>query len=417
MKILFYRYNSIYEPDCIEAFKNFGIEVVEETTEMTKKDMTPGEQVQLVADRLINQAEKGDPFMFVFSINFFPAVSEICEKFNVIYACWSVDCPVMELFATQIKNRCNRVFLFDMAQYERISKYNPECVFYLPLGTGTERIKKVVDSITDADRRKYGADISFVGSLYSEKNKLKDREISDFSRGFIDGIENAQLKVYGYNFIEEALTDDIVREIKGAGVETAAKSAGAEVAAGKAKGDATEDKSEAWVEPIDRYIVANSYIGMELAEKERIATLNMLARDFKVDLYTRSDTSPLNNVNVRGGANSLLEMPKIFNLSKINLNITMRPIQTGLSLRIFDVLASGGFLITNYQAEIESMFTPGVDLEVYASPEELRDKCAYYLAHEDERIKIAQSGCAKVRSMYSVENRMKQMVECMMQNV
>ncbi|MCR5115919.1 MAG: DUF3880 domain-containing protein [Lachnospiraceae bacterium] len=388
MKILFYRYNSIYEPDCLEAFKKFGIDVVEERTEVSKKGLEPGDVVQIVADHILRQNELNDPFLFVFSINFYPAISDICEKLNTVYACWSVDCPVTELFANQIKNGHNRVFLFDKTQYERIYRHNPECVYYLPLGTNVDRLDKTNMTINASDRKKFSSDISFVGSLYNEKNPLKKLKLTDKTRGFIDGIERAQLNIFGVNFIEDVLTDDVVQELKGAKIE----------------------KHEMLVEPIDHYVAAHAFIGMDLAEKERILTLNTLAKHFNVDFYTLSDTSDLVGVKNCGPANSLTEMPKIFNLSKINLNITMRPIQTGLSLRIFDVLGSGGFLISNYQAEIETMFTPGVDLETYGSIDELVDKCAYYLEHEDQRKQIALSGYNKVKSMYTVEHRMKQMI-------
>ena len=388
LKILFYRYNSIYEPDCLEAFKKFGIDVVEERTEVSKKGIEPGDVVQIVADHILRQNELNDPFLFVFSINFYPAISDICEKLNTVYACWSVDCPVTELFANQIKNGHNRVFLFDKTQYERIYRHNPECVYYLPLGTNVDRLDKTNMTINASDRKKFSSDISFVGSLYNEKNPLKKLKLTDKTRGFIDGIERAQLNIFGVNFIEDVLTDDVVQELKGAKIE----------------------KHEMLVEPIDHYVAAHAFIGMDLAEKERILTLNTLAKHFNVDFYTLSDTSDLVGVKNCGPANSLTEMPKIFNLSKINLNITMRPIQTGLSLRIFDVLGSGGFLISNYQAEIETMFTPGVDLETYGSIEELVDKCAYYLEHEDQRKQIALNGYNKVKSMYTVEHRMKQMI-------
>ena len=43
--------------------------------------------------------------------------------------------------------------------------------------------------------------------------------------------------------------------------------------------------------------------------------------------------------------------------------------------------------MTNYQAELPELFEIGVDLEAYGSMEELVDKCAYYLSHEEERKK------------------------------
>ena len=94
----------------------------------------------------------------------------------------------------------------------------------------------------------------------------------------------------------------------------------------------------------------------------------------------------------------MTEMPKIFHLSKINLNLTSKPIRTGLPLRIWDILSAGGFLLTNYQEEIPEYFEIGKDLEVYTSQEELLQKIDYYLTHEEERSHIAQNGYNKILS-------------------
>lgn len=392
MKVLVYRYNSIYEPDVIDVFKSFGLEVVEEKSEINNKKITSGERVKMIADYIISAREKNDPFLFVFSINFYPSISEICEKLGAIYACWSVDCPVIELFFNALKNKCNRIFLFDRAQFERFAPYNPECIFYLPLATNVARQDTVISSITEADRKKFSADVSFVGSLYTEKDKLKDMNLDEYTKGYIDGLIRAQLPVYGYNFIEDALDDKIVESLKG---------------------EALKFDDPNVVEPIDKFYAAHNLIGFKLAAVERIQTLNMLAENFNVDLYTQSDVSPLNNVHFKGSAKSLSEMPKIFHLSKINLNMTMRPIQTGLPLRIFDVLGCGGFLITNYQEEIPEMFEVGVDLETYSSLEELKEKCAYYLEHEEERKQIAINGYQKVKQFHDISKRMQTMLSYM----
>lgn len=44
-------------------------------------------------------------------------------------------------------------------------------------------------------------------------------------------------------------------------------------------------------------------------------------------------------------------MPHVFKQSKINLNITLRSIQSGMPLRAWDIMGAGGFLLSNYQAD------------------------------------------------------------------
>ena len=40
------------------------------------------------------------------------------------------------------------------------------------------------------------------------------------------------------------------------------------------------------------------------------------------------------------------------------------------------------------------------------------DKIGYYLEHEEERAQIARSGYEKAKRQYSLETRVKQMMEC-----
>ena len=395
MEILFYRYNNICEPDLIQTFTAFGITVHTEEMEMTDKSIPPRQCAAKVTEWLMTHS-----FAFVFSINFFPAISYTCDHFQVPYVCWSVDSPVPELFSNALKKEWNRIFLFDQAQYQFFHPVNPGRVFYLPLATNVKRWESVILNMTEKDYAKYDADVSFVGSLYTEKcryDRLLSAQrmsgqpyISEYAQGFVCGLIEAQLKVYGYNFISDTLTDRVIREIA----------------------DADPDfyrGSDTYMDT-DRYLAAHQYIGIKLAAVERERTLNRLAQHFHVNLYTNSDASPLPSVHCMGPALTLTEMPMIFHASKINLNITMRPIETGLSLRIWDVLGCAGFLITNYQAEIPEYFEIGRDLETYESMEELEQKVQYYLAHEDDRIEIAINGYEKASRLHTYEKRVAEMI-------
>lgn len=395
MEILFYRYNNICEPDLIQTFTAFGITVHTEEMEMTDKSIPPRQCAAKVTEWLMTHS-----FAFVFSINFFPAISYTCDHFQVPYVCWSVDSPVPELFSNALKKEWNRIFLFDQAQYQFFHPVNPGRVFYLPLATNVKRWESVILNMTEKDYAKYDADVSFVGSLYTEKcryDRLLSAQrmsgqpyISEYAQGFVRGLIEAQLKVYGYNFISDTLTDRVIREIA----------------------DADPDfyrGSDTYMDT-DRYLAAHQYIGIKLAAVERERTLNRLAQHFHVNLYTNSDASPLPSVHCMGPALTLTEMPMIFHASKINLNITMRPIETGLSLRIWDVLGCAGFLITNYQAEIPEYFEIGRDLETYESMEELEQKVQYYLTHEDDRIEIAINGYEKASRLHTYEKRVAEMI-------
>lgn len=386
MNILFYRYGNICEPDILSTFSSLGITVIEETSEIRNKKQTPSECAQKVND-LINECSP----IFVFSINFFPVIAELCHIHNILYLCWTVDSPVMELFTQPMKYPTNRIFLFDKEQYNCLYPFNPNGTFHLPLAVNSNRFDSVISSITEEDRNTYSADISFVGSLYSEHNPLtKLTDLSTYARGCIDGIVESSLQVYGYNFMEEAISDELMTEIK--------------------KVIPNFFSYSNLITNIDKFALAHRYVGLQAAEIERTRTLNRLAEHFTVDLYTGSDVSPLRSVRTHSPIESLYGMPKVFHLSKINLNMTIKPIKSGLPLRIFDIMGCGGFLMTNYQAELTDYFEIGKDLEAYSSLEELIDKCNYYLQHDEERNKIALQGYQAVKQFHTYPLRIMEML-------
>lgn len=387
MNILFYRYGSICEPAIIEAFRSMGISVMEECSEMTDKTLS---QVQILA--LVESHIKKERPVFVFSINFFPVIAQLCNIYQIFYLCWTVDSPVMELFSKAIRYNTNRIFMFDYAQYTRFSVYNPQNIYYLPLASDTFHFNKVITDISEADRTNYSCDISFVGSLYSEKDPLSGASgIPEYVKGYISGITEASLRLYGYYPAEDVLTNQIVDTIKSCLPNYL--------------------KLNNPVTNYDRYLISQYYLGYHISSIERIRTLNALAEHFHVDLYTRSNTSPLFGVHVHGGIQTLTEMPKVFHLSKINLNMTIKSIQSGLPLRIFDILGCGGFVMTNYQPELAEYFEIGTDLEAYSSMEELIEKCDYYLHHDCEREKIAKKGYEKICSEHTYRHRVQTMLK------
>lgn len=386
MKILFYRYNSICEPDVMEQFEKLGLELDVLSNEIDNKALSPSERITLISDMLSKEN-----YLFVFSINFFPSISDVCNIYKVPYVGWSVDSPLPEIYHKSIQNECNRMFVFDKKQFEDISPYNPGNVFHLPLGTNVERWDSVTSSVSAADRKKYASDISFIGSLYSEKDPfLKIENPSEYLLGFTDGLLKVQSELQGVNIIEKSLTSDIITELKE-----------------KLPGEFYP--SEVTVKNMDSYSAAHSILGMHCATLERENILKALSEHFKVDLYTRSDVTPFKdypNVICHGGAKTLTEMPKVFNLSKINLNITLRAIEKGASLRIWDIMGCGGFLMTNFQEEINDYLIAGEDYDFYADLGDLIEKCDFYLKNEDIRARIARTGYEKVKKFHTYANRM-----------
>lgn len=382
MKILFYRYGSICEPDITEAFIENGHVVTEITEEITNKNVFFGDCAKIISNSLLSH-----PQDCVFTINFFPIISDVCNIFHIPYICWIVDSPIMELWSKSIQNPWNRVFLFDREQYREIAPFNPDCIFHFPLAVNIAGKQQAIQNASDSMRTKFASDCSFVGSLYTEKcpyDKLSNPP--DYLRGYLEGLIESQIKVYGYYFIEEILPDKMVADFKA-------------------------HLPEFYQYPLDTFltdktIVSQFYIGNKISATERLRIMAALSEHVSLDLYTGSDTSMLPKVHNHGFAKTLTEMPVIFHESRINLNPTSKSIRSGIPLRVFDIMGCGGFVLSNYQPELCELFEPGVEFDYYGSLDELIEKTDYYLHHEKERAEIAHNAFAKVTKDFNYPKRL-----------
>lgn len=385
MKILFCRWNIVGEQDVLEGMKSCGYEVEIFHKIPTSVDYDV-EYMKQVSDLVMKGGYK-----YVFSLNFVPVISRVCNIFEIPYISWSVDCPEIMLFSKTLSLPYNYIFLFDKDMVQKFSCRNPGHVFYMPLGANVERLNKIRP--TKEEREKLQTDISFIGSLYTEKSKYRtyhmDKELPDYWKGYYEGLIEAQLKVYGYNFLEEVVTEEMAEEFK--------KYAG--------WNDLPEDYLD-----VTKETVANDFLGLRCTELERVRLLKKIAKNFSVDLYTKSGREFVPEANYRGTIDYTNGMIKVFKSSKINLNFTSKSIKTGIPLRIFDILGSGGFLITNYQQELPEYFEIGKDLVVYENEADLLEKIQYYLKYDEEREKIAKNGKEKVETLYTWKQRIQEIM-------
>lgn len=258
MNILFYRYGSICEPDVIDGFLELGHQVSEITEEITNKTLLPSQTILLISEYLGN-----DPHDLVFTINFYPAISEVCTLLKIPYVCWIVDSPVLELYTTSVTNPYNRIFLFDYTMYQEFAPLNPSCIFYLPLAVNVNAKQAVIWN-TDADtRHSYASDVTFLGSLYSEKCPYDTlHHPSDYSRGYLDAIMQTQLKIYGYYFIEDLLNDSLIESYR------------------NCNPDFFFFLADSYL--TDRITLSLYYIGNKITALERDTTMRLLSKIFRL---------------------------------------------------------------------------------------------------------------------------------------
>ena len=383
MKILLYRWKVFNQDDVKSAIEYFGHEVHDYTETVIDKDDETGFKLRDYAElRQVFSA-----YDCIFSLNYFPHVSDLCEELGKKYIAWTVDSPLISLYHQSLFNKCNYIFIFDRFYCEELKNLGAEHVWYLPLAVNCSRVGKITGSLTADERNKWHSEVSFVGGMYHRNSydEIKDR-LPEYLRGYFDAAMLAQLNIYGDNIIDDLLTVDILKELS-------------EIIDFRQGDRAFSDI---------RLVFESTFLGFKLANIERVSTLNRLSKTLRghnTALYTDTIDSKLEGIDYRGAVAYMTHMPLVFNNSRINLNMTIRNIRTGIPLRVWDILGAGGFLLTNFQVERPDYFENGKDIVYYEDINDCCRKAEYYLAHEDERRLIALNGYNIVKQKHSYIQR------------
>lgn len=328
---------------------------------------------------------KEDTYDAVFSVNFFPLVAKLCYELRVRYISWSYDSPLEIGLQNYFAYDTNYIFLFDRLEAAQYQTMGYEQVFHLPLAVNTKRLDAL--SYTPQQQEKYQADISFVGHLYHSPLDTLLFCADEQTKGYIEGILQAQLRVYGYYFIDELLTDELLANINNSF---------------KSLGQTNTQLNHRGLS----YAIAS-----QITHMERSFLLEQMGDLFHTKFYSTESYTFQSPVQTCGPAKYFTEMPAIFRYSKLNLNPTLRSIQSGIPLRALDIMGSKGVLLSNYQPELAEYFEDGQDVIMYGSMEEAFDKAAYYLEHEELLKKIGMNGYEKVKEYFNYPAKIEEIMK------
>lgn len=381
MKILLFNWYDNSSHDACECLLRLGHAVAEIKYQLT--DKFHDEQLESSLTGAIVQ----HGFEVIFSFDYFPVLSDIAERTGVKYISWVYDSPHNTLYAKNIFNKCNYIFCFDSLDAGRLKQLGVMNVYHMPLAANVGRLDALLGELSVP--RHYDYDISFVGSLYRNKYNFYDSiKMPEYYRGFYDGVMQSQMELYGCDIVSQLVTDSRFEKIS----------------------------SSFSIEPDDGLFITKKdyfiqFIQKKITSVERVKALNCLAEQYKVTLFSGSSDEELRQVEYKGYVDYLTEMPRIFRNSKINLNISLRSIVSGIPLRCIDIMAAGGFLLSNYQPELAELFVDGEDMVMYTSMDDLKEKAGYYLEHDAEREQIALNGWRKIHKEYDMENVLHKIID------
>lgn len=379
-KILVIEWEAFGMEDIKEAFCAEGYEIVGFPFSKYENAIENAEVEKNFCSALRRQIPDG-----VFSFDYYPIFSKICQQEGIPYVAWVYDNPQIMLYSDTITNPCNYIYIFDKMSFQKFYNNGIRTVHYMPLAVNTERLDRMDSAVLS-----YAYDVSFVGALYTEELTYYEQvnaRLSDYAKGYLDAVISSQMKIQGYNFIEEIL-DPIIEELY------------------KALPINFGHENRATRE----YFYANYVINRKITSLERIDLLSVVAERRSVDLFTLVKDFQLPNVHNHGAVDPYTDAPLVYKQSRINLNITLRSIESGIPLRAFEIMGAGGFLISNYQADFLDYFVPGEDFVYYEDRKDLLQKIEYYLIHEEERQAIAKNGHDKMAAGHTYRHRIREIL-------
>ena len=114
---------------------------------------------------------------------------------------------------------------------------------------------------------------------------------------------------------------------------------------------------------------------------------------------------------IRQGGLPLEDMAKLYTNSIINLNVhILEHIEYGtINARIFDILACGGFILSDYSQGVEEVF--GDSIAYTEGDDDTKNKIAYYFENEEERKRRSEEGKKIVLSDHTYEVRAKSIIK------
>lgn len=322
---------------------------------------------------------------FVASINFSPEIALLCTLAKTPYLSWTVDPLGPERFALYPGTDIAWLLAFahrreTVARLRGLGLTDSE---YLPLAASPRREARLDAPALEA----YRANSSFVGSSLSE-------EAGALPEGLrAHGAEPGLLRELAA-FVERAL-DAHEGDVGYAGVPADASGLR----------DALGTELPAGVEPAQLADWLNGALSHRLRMR-RVDALAPLGVRVYGDAGWRASAGRYAGVADHGD-----ELTKIYAASRLNLDVPRIYQRDIVTMRVFDIMACGGVVLSEPSPDLLELFSDGTELVCYASGRELREKAAWLLASEAERAAIGEAARAAVARAHRLAHRFERLAQ------
>lgn len=316
----------------------------------------------LSREETVHQIRQFDPNM-VISINYCDGLPELCQSLGLPALIWEID-PSIERFHQNRKKELHQTFIYTYRK-SRVTHYlnaGFSKVEYLPLAANPKRRYPMLLSGEEQD--KYGANLSFVGSSMASEADSLCRLYEQLTEKTAQGSEKRK---------ELVVQDDC-----------------------------------------GRLVDLTACLAEKTASERRAHILSLLtSRNYDLRVWGDAGWQKILPDNARycGLAGYSREITRIYNATKINLDINRIYQQDIVTMRIFDILACKSFVLADYGECLGELFQLDREVIAYRSESEIPALVDYFLVNDHERNDIALAGYQRVLRDHTIFGRVQNMLQ------
>ncbi|MDR3042883.1 MAG: glycosyltransferase [Desulfovibrio sp.] len=346
---------------------------------------------------------------FAFTINHLGVdregvLTDLLEKLRLPLASWFVDNPHLILYLyRRIVSPWTAIFTWDADNLPSLRELGFEHVAYLPLGT--DPVRFAPPASPPPASHPWRARVSFVGNsmVYKVAHRMKAGKLPA-----------ALLRSY-----REVAAGFGAHGERSVGAYLQAHQPGlADVYEGLGGLDAPNGRGgRGGLEAAERRLSYETMLTWEATRQYRAACV---ARTLPFAPLIVGDkgwrtvfrTAPA-GWRLHPEINYYKELPAFYPLSEINFNCTSKQMKGAVNQRVFDVPATGSFVLTDWRDQIENLFEPGREVVCYAEPEEADALLRRYLDHPEERARVVTAARRRILAQHTYEHRLRTLLDHM----
>ncbi len=325
------------------------------------------------------------------AINVRDGFVEFTHRHGIELMTWEIDPFTHQVSAPTTPSGHAHLFSYRKVQVSELCALGYQNAEYLPLAADTELRRPV--SLTNSERERYAAPVSFVGSSMLANAQLFIQQVLADLSGWVSETSS--------ELDPQAVLEQLVTAQRSAPDEWVTPELLERFAPGFV------DWSHRTIGKRDPALL----IGEFSAAERRLSYVANLA-EFGMRVWGDEGWRSIaaSGVNYCGPATHEHDVTRVYGASQINLDIGRLYQNDIVTMRVFDILACGGFALVEHTEALEELFEVGVELESYRDLAECREKLKHYLAAPEEARAIAERGAEAVRERHAFQKRVRHML-------